>query len=51
MFANDTNNLVIYYHTMFNRRIRKIDLRKIDFRGGAIRGVPLDKKGLRMLRT
>jgi choloylglycine hydrolase len=42
--ANDTKNLVIYYHTMFNRRVRKLDLKKIDFSKKGIRGIPLDKK-------
>lgn len=42
--ANDTKNLVIYYHTMFNRRVRKIDLKKVDFGKKGIRSIPLDKK-------
>ncbi len=29
--AYDTKNLVIQYHTMHNRRVRQIDLKKIDF--------------------
>jgi choloylglycine hydrolase len=29
--VSDLRNRVYYYHTMFNRRIRKIDLRLIDF--------------------
>jgi choloylglycine hydrolase len=29
--ASDLKNRVYYYHTMYNRRIRKIDLKKIDF--------------------
>lgn len=29
--VSDLRNRVYYYHTMFNRRIRKIDLRQIDF--------------------
>ncbi len=44
--ANDTRNLVIYYHTMFNRRIRKVDLRRVDFGKKGIRSIPLDKKRL-----
>jgi choloylglycine hydrolase len=42
--ANDTKNRVIYYHTMFNRRVRKVDLKKIDFNKKGIRSIPLDKK-------
>jgi choloylglycine hydrolase len=29
--AYDTRNLVLQYHTMHNRRVRQIDLKKIDF--------------------
>jgi len=29
--ASDLKNRTYYYHTMYNRRVRKIDLRKIDF--------------------
>jgi choloylglycine hydrolase len=29
--AADTKNLVYYFHTQHNRRVRKIDLTKIDF--------------------
>ena len=29
--AYDTKNLVLQYHTMHNRRIRQVDLKKIDF--------------------
>lgn len=39
----DTGNLAMYYHTMFNRRVRKIDLKRIDFTKGAKRGIPVDK--------
>jgi choloylglycine hydrolase len=42
--VTDTNNRIIYYHTMFNRRIRKIDLKAIDFSKGAMRSIPLDEK-------
>ena len=41
--ANDTANLVIYYHTMYNRRVRKIDLKQIDFISGEKTIMPLDK--------
>ena len=39
---NDTKNLVIYYHTMFNRRVRKVDLKQFDFDKGVMRSIPLD---------
>jgi choloylglycine hydrolase len=39
----DTRNLVMYYHTQNNRRVRRVDLRKIDFAGTDIIRVPLDK--------
>lgn len=42
--VTDTKNLVIYYHTMFNRRIRKIDLKTIDFSKGTMRSIRLDEK-------
>lgn len=42
--AHDTSDLVTYYHTMFNRRVRKIDLKKIDFRKSGVRERPLDKE-------
>lgn len=29
--CNDTKNRVLYYHTMNNRRVRKVDLQAIDF--------------------
>lgn len=42
--AYDTKNRVFYYHTAHNRRVRMIDLTKIDF-GGAkeIRRMPMDR--------
>ena len=44
--ANDTRNKVLYYHTQHNRRVRKIDLKKIDFDGlgKEIVHLPLDRK-------
>jgi choloylglycine hydrolase len=42
--ASDTHDKVFYYHTQHNRRVRKVDLTKIDF--GAfheIKHLPLDK--------
>jgi choloylglycine hydrolase len=40
--VNDTKNRIIYYHTMFNRRVRMVDLGRIDFAKGAPRTMPLD---------
>jgi choloylglycine hydrolase len=42
--ASDTTNLVTYYHTAWNRRIREIDLKEIDFGRGAVRKIPLDER-------
>jgi choloylglycine hydrolase len=42
--ASDTNDKIFYYHTQHNRRVRKVDLTKIDF--GSFREIthqPLDK--------
>jgi choloylglycine hydrolase len=42
--AYDTANLVMHYHTMHNRRVRRVDLRLIDFGGPTdVRRFPLDK--------
>jgi choloylglycine hydrolase len=41
--VNDTKNRVIYYHTMFNRRVRMVDFEKIDFAGGKARSMALDQ--------
>jgi choloylglycine hydrolase len=42
--AYDTHNLVMQYHTMNNRRIRQIDLKKIDFSDPTgLRHMPLDQ--------
>jgi choloylglycine hydrolase len=43
--AYDTKNLVVQYHTQNNRRVRQIDMKKIDFSksGGLVR-MPLDKQ-------
>jgi choloylglycine hydrolase len=43
--AYDTKNLVLRYHTQHNRRIRQVDLKKIDFTKarGLVR-LPLDKE-------
>ncbi len=43
--AYDTKNLVVQYHTQNNRRVRQIDMKKIDFSksGGLVR-MPLDNQ-------
>ena len=43
--ASDTMNKILYYHTQHNRRVRMVDLKKIDFE--SLRKVvylPLDKE-------
>lgn len=42
--AADTKNLVYYYHTQHNRRVRMVDLKKIDFspNKSGIKHFPLD---------
>jgi choloylglycine hydrolase len=43
--AYDTKNLILYYHTQHNRRVRKIDLPRIDFdKSREIFRLPLDKE-------
>jgi choloylglycine hydrolase len=43
--CHDTKNRVMYYHTQHNRRVRKIDLSKIDFaRPAHLARMPLDKE-------
>ena len=41
--ATDVRNRIIYYRTMWNSRIRSIDLRSIDFNKVKYRAVPLDE--------
>ena len=41
--AHDTNNLITYFHTMYNRRVRKIDLKELDFESGEANKVLLDE--------
>lgn len=41
--AHDTKNLITYYHTMYNRRIRSLDLSRIDFSRNIAREIPLDE--------
>ncbi len=40
----DTKNLVLYYHTMNNLRVRQIDLNKLDFEATNIVRIPLDRE-------
>ena len=41
----DTKNRVMYYHTQNNRRVRMVDLKKIDFtKSGALVKLPLDRQ-------
>jgi choloylglycine hydrolase len=42
--AADTRNLVYYYHTQWNRRLRMVDLKAIDFDTGEIVVIPLDAR-------
>lgn len=41
--AYDTKNLVMQYHTMNNRRVRQVDLKKADFAAKDLVRLPLDK--------
>jgi choloylglycine hydrolase len=42
--ASDTHDKVFYYHTQHNRRVRMVDLKKIDFASFSdIKRLPLDK--------
>jgi choloylglycine hydrolase len=42
--AHNTTDLITYYHTMFNRLVRKIDLNSIDFKREGLRKMPLDEE-------
>ena len=43
--AYDTKNRVLYYHTMHNRRVRRVDLNAIDFSTiDKISRLPIDRK-------
>ena len=44
--AADSGNLKLYYHTQHNRKVRMVDLKKIDFSSGGpeIRHVVLDRQ-------
>jgi len=41
----DTKNMVLYYHTQHNRRVRKVDIGEVEFGRlkGGILAIPLDK--------
>ena len=42
--AYDTKNLILQYHTQHNRRVRQVDLKKVDFtRSNGLVHLPLDK--------
>jgi len=42
--AYDSKNLVMQYHTQHNRRVRQVDLKKIDFaKNGDLQRLPLDQ--------
>lgn len=40
----DTRNLVLYYHTMHNRRVRQVDLKKLEFDAKDVVRFPLDRE-------
>ena len=42
--AADTRNLAYYYHTAYNRRVRRVDLQAIDFSADKVIALPLDAK-------
>jgi len=43
--ACDTKNKILYYHTQHNRRVRMVDLKKIDFKSlRKVVYIPLDKE-------
>ena len=41
--AWDLSGKTLYFHTQHNRRVRKVDLNKIDFSGDKIRHIHLDE--------
>ena len=41
--AADNKNRVLYYHTAWNRRVRSVDLKSIDFDKVNLQTIPLDK--------
>ena len=40
----DTKNLVMQYHTQHNRRVRQVDLKKIDFGAEQVVRLSLDRE-------
>ena len=40
----DLSGRTLYFHTMHNRRVRKVDLNRVDFSGKEIRHIQLDEK-------
>lgn len=40
----DTKNLMLYYHTMHNRRVRQIEFKRLDFDAVDILRLPLDRE-------
>lgn len=42
--ATDLQNKIIYYHTMYDRTLRKIDMNEIDFENVQFQWHPLDEK-------
>ena len=44
--AADNKNMIFYYHTAWNRRVRSIDLRSIDFDKVKLQTIPMDKDRL-----
>lgn len=42
--CHDTKAMTTYYHTIFNRRVRKIDFGQLDFAADEIVATPLDEK-------
>jgi choloylglycine hydrolase len=41
--AYDLNERILYYHTQHNRRVRMVDLNRLDFSGKAIQHIQLDE--------
>lgn len=42
--AYDTKNLMLYYHTQHNRRVRQVDLKRLNFDADKIVRLPLDRE-------
>ncbi|EPR44486.1 Choloylglycine hydrolase [Desulfovibrio sp. X2] len=42
--AWDTADKVFYFHTQHNRRVREVDLKRLDFAGTDIRHIPMDAR-------